>query len=337
MVFAHDAVLDHELQADLAVDQLLADAHQGGILHDVGGRIHQLLAFQPLELVQAGLAHQHLDAGGAAFGFQHVQARGFHADAHLAAADQGDAALLADALQLGFGFFHAFLLLAHLVAHRVDGVLDLAALGEQPAVPVDVGDFVGDFRGQLLVFGGDADVHQRRVAVLLHAQAARQDLQGQFRGHGRLVLVELRAPDLLEVQVPDDRRQHRPGPHDFFLRHQEEGIVAHAVDLALVEGIHVHGVFADLELGGRGELLRHHQRVGGARHDGEQRDRQDDLLAVADDAPIVEEVEGRGLGFFCHGGYVLQMPGGAMPPRVAGLSGTGKRRPSPVASPVLPD
>jgi len=76
----------------------------------------------------------------------------------------------------------------------------------------------------------------------------------------------------------------------FFLRHQEERVVAHAVDIPLVKRVHIHGIFAHLNLGERGIFLRHHQRVGRTGHDGQQRHRQNDLLAIADDPPIIEEV-----------------------------------------------
>jgi hypothetical protein len=242
-------------------------------------------------------------------------------------------------LQLGFGFLDALLLLAHFVAHGVDGVLDFAALGEQAAIPVDVGDFVGDFGGGALrILADGADVHQRRVAVLFHPQAARQDLQGQLRRDGRLVFVEFGAPDLLEIQVPDDFSQDRPGLHDLLLGHQEEGIVAHAVRLALVERIHVHRVFADLELGGGGELSSASSACRPCRHDGQQRDGEDDFLAIADDAPIVEEMEGGGLGFFCHGNFRPEMSSGARAPaRTACRSEQGKGGRSPVAFPVRSD
>jgi predicted small lipoprotein YifL len=301
MVFADHAGVEHQLQADLAVDQRLPDRHQGGILHDVGRRLHQLGAVQVFQLLQPCLAHQHLHPGGAAFALEHVQPRGLHPDAHSHPADQRNAPLFADALQFGLRLLHPLLLLAHLVADGVNGPLDFPPLGVQPPVPVHVGDLVGDLRRALRILGRDPDVHQHRVAVLLHPKAPGQNLQRQVDRDRRFVLVEFRAPHPLQVQPADHLRQHRTRAHDLLLRHQEERIVPHPGGLPVVERIHVHGVLADLQLRGRRELLGHHQRVGRARHDGQQRHRQDDLLAVADHPPVIKKMEGRGLVVFCHG------------------------------------
>jgi len=290
MILAHHAVFEHELQADLAVDQLLANTQQGGIRHDVGGRIHQLFAFQAFQLVHAGLAHQHLHAGGAAFVFQHIQARGLHANAHLPPADEGNTPFLADALEFGLRLLYPFLLLADFVGHRIDRPLDFPAFRVQPPVAVDIGDLIGDFGRPFGIFRGHADVHQRRVAILLHPQTARKNPQRQFRHDGRFVLVKLRAPDPLQVQIADHLHEDRARSHDLLLGHQEKGVVADAGRLAVVERIHVHGILAHLQLGGGGVLVRHHQGIGGPRHDGQQGHRQDNLLAVAHHAPVVKEV-----------------------------------------------
>ena len=179
--------------------------------------------------------------------------------------------------------------------------MDFTAFGIQAAVAIDIGNLVGDIGGELGVFAFHADVHERRIAILLNAQVARQDLQSQFGCDWRLVFVELQAPDPLQIQIANDLRQNRARSHDFLLRHQEERIVAQAAGLAVVERVHIHRIFEHFQLSDGRELLGHHQRISRARHDGQQGDRENDFLAVPNDAPVVEKVKGCGLRFFCHG------------------------------------
>ena len=79
VVFAHDAIFNHELQAHLAVNQLLANAQERGVLDNISRRVHEFFAFQIFQLVQAGFTHQHFHAGRTAFALQHAQTGGFDA------------------------------------------------------------------------------------------------------------------------------------------------------------------------------------------------------------------------------------------------------------------
>jgi hypothetical protein len=219
-----DAVIfQHQLELDLGVHKLLAQQDQGLIVDHIRGGVHQLLAPQRFQLVQTGLAHQHVHPGRNAVRLHLLQPQfvGSHA-----ALDHVHAGLLAHALQFGLGLVDLVLLLLQLVFQRLHRALDLAPLLVQPVLAVYIRQLIRDPRGLGAILAIHADVNQAGVAIGIDAETVAQDQVGVVAAQRAAIRAIFRGPLLHQVQVLQHLVQEGLGLHDFELRLEEERVVA---------------------------------------------------------------------------------------------------------------
>ena len=210
----------------------------------------------------------------------------------------GDPQFIAQASDFVLSFVDLFFLFLELGFQGLDAAEAPLFPLLQAMVLIRFGDRLGQFRGLLGFFTINTDLDQAGIANRTQDHSAFEQTH-RFGGFERAVAsIVLSAPFFVQAQVIDDLAEDDFGLDEFKLGLNEVRIVA-AHHPAVGEARDVRLVVFDLDAGAAGVRFgedKGHQRC---RDDDEQKDGQDDGLANANDAPIIQEVQFRFLWRRC--------------------------------------